>query len=373
MLARGAATDHDALRSVGRTTTGGTHVLHIHFTVEDHARLRLAERPDPLWETVLSLHQLIRPAPFFATWRRRTRAGLASEGLGADLRLLTTISPRSSYFPDFLTPSDYGGRSPDLETGIDMVLSTGRKRLRAEIGRLASGLPQPPAWLDDIASGRAGSLRRLGEALRRYHAAAIAPHADEVAAHAGRDRDGLARRALQRGGEELLAALGPTARWRAPVLEIDYPTTQHLHLNGRGLTLVPSFFLHDHPISLADPSLPPLLTYPVSRRPLWIPRNGRGEGGVDGGRGGSAGRSAGGSAGGSALDELLGSTRAAVLRTLDSGRTTTALAACVRVSASAASRHATALRRAGLIDTERQGTAVLHTRTALGTALVHGG
>ncbi|THA27724.1 transcriptional regulator [Streptomyces sp. RKND-216] len=63
---------------------------------------------------------------------------------------------------------------------------------------------------------------------------------------------------------------------------------------------------------------------------------------------------------------------AAVLRSLDTGRTTTALADPLRVSPSAASRHATTLRRAGLVDTERRGGAVLRSRTALGTALVHG-
>ncbi|MDT0378635.1 winged helix-turn-helix domain-containing protein [Streptomyces sp. DSM 42041] len=334
-------------------------MLHIHFTADDRARLRLAERADPLWETVLSLHQMIRPDPFFAAWRRRTGAGLAAAGAGADLRLLTTLAPRSSYFPDFLTPSDDDGHPPDVGTGIDRVLSTGKGRLRTEIGRLASGMPRPPAWLDDFAAGRPRALHRLGDALRRYHAVALAPHADRVAADVRRDRNDRARRVLRHGGEAVLGALGASARWRPPVLEVDYPTTQHLRLDGRGLTLVPSFFLHDHPIALADPSLPPVLTFPVSRGPLWIPGHARRE--EDGG-----GRA------GTALDDLLGPTRAAVLRSLDTRRTTSALADRLRVSPSAASRHATTLRRAGLVDTERRGGAVLHSRTALGTALVHG-
>jgi DNA-binding MarR family transcriptional regulator len=103
-----------------------------------------------------------------------------------------------------------------------------------------------------------------------------------------------------------------------------------------------------------------VLTYPVSRGPLWVPQTSHG------GEDGDDGRNS------AALDDLLGPTRAAVLRCLNTRHTTTALATRVRVSVSAASRHATTLCRAGLIDTERRGNAVLHSRTALGTALVQG-
>lgn len=327
-------------------------MLRIHFTAEDRGRVRFAQATDPLWETVLSVHQLVGPAAFFAPWQRRARATLSTARLGADLTLLTTLAPARSYFPDFLTPA-YD--SPGCVDGaIDTVLSTRPRRLRTDIGLLAEGLPRPPVWLDDIAHGRPAALARLGSALRRYYAAAIAPYLADMAQGTAHVRDTLARRALTEGPETVLGFLTPTTRWRPPVLEVDYPVERDLHLYGRGLTLIPSFFCHHHPIALADPALPPVLVYPAGRGRVWIPRTG------------SDPRAA------SALEFLIGPTRAAALRSLAVGHTTSALAARISTSVPTASRHAAALRHAGLVSTERQGTSVLHTRTPLGTRLVHG-
>ncbi|MFJ3968984.1 hypothetical protein ACIPYR_12560 [Streptomyces parvus] len=52
-----------------------------------------------------------------------------------------------------------------------------------------------------------------------------------------------------------------------PTLVADYPRDGDLHLGGRGLSLVPSFFCTERPATLIDPELPPVLVYPVSRRP----------------------------------------------------------------------------------------------------------
>jgi DNA-binding transcriptional ArsR family regulator len=191
--------------------------------------------------------------------------------------------------------------------------------------------------------------------VHRYHGVAVAPHAAASAACIHHDRQHRVRDVLERGSENMLANLGPNSRWRSPVLEIDYPVEQQLHLEGRGLTIIPSFFCHDHPITLAFTELPPILVYPVVRKPLWIPD--------------SATRTS----DGSALDDLLGVTRAAVLHCLTVSHSTTTLAARLRISTTAASRHAAALRAAGLVATERRGGSVRHSRTPLGTALVHGG
>lgn len=329
-------------------------MLRIHFTTEDLGRVRLAQRPDSLWETVLSLHQLARAATFFAPWSRRARVDLTTAGLVADVRMLATLAPLSSYFPDFLTPPVGAERSSEMDAGIDRVLSTSKYRLRTDTNRLAADLRRPPSWLDDIASGRPSALRRLGVGLRRYHAFAVAPHASASAAYVGHDWADRTRRALEHGAESVLATLGPAVRWRPPVLEADYPVEQELHLGGRGLTLVPTFFGIHRPVALADPELPPVLVSPVARGPLWVPQTTPGP------------------PGGSALDELLGPSRATVLRCLDTGQSTTTLAVRSSISPSMASRHAAALRRAGLVATERLGGSVLHTRTSLGTALVHG-
>lgn len=325
-------------------------MLRIHFSAADLVRTRVETRLDPMWELVLSVHQVARPASYFGSWSRLARQRLADARLMRDAELLATLTPARGYFPDFLTPSV---RLTDLEAGVETVLSTSKQRLRAEVGRLDGGRGAAP-WLDDVAAGRPAALHRLGVAMRRYHRTVITPHVDQAAEVTGRWVTGLAHRTLSHGVDAVLSRLGPKTRWRAPVLEIDYPETRDLHLEGRGLSLVPTFFGVDHPISLADPRLQPVLVYPVSREPFW--QHGRG---LD-----ELPRT-------DALSELLGETRAAVLRLLDTELTTTALAARAGTSLSSVSRHTAVLRRAGLITTRRSGTHVLHLRTAMGNGLVH--
>jgi hypothetical protein len=112
-------------------------VLRIHFTAEDLARTRLAERPDPLWEITASLHRLQSQAGrwAYAGWYRDARAAIASQKLGSVVRtLLIPLFPRASYFPDFLTPAESG---QGLRAGLDAVLGTPPDRVRQEIGLLA--------------------------------------------------------------------------------------------------------------------------------------------------------------------------------------------------------------------------------------------
>jgi DNA-binding transcriptional ArsR family regulator len=149
----------------------------------------------------------------------------------------------------------------------------------------------------------------------------------------------------------MLASFQPLMRWRSPVLEVGYPTDRDLHLGGRGLRLVPSFFCSGRPVSLLDPELPPVVVYPIAHDP-WHPM-----------AAGTGPRS---------LSVLLGATRAAVLEAVGDGCTTTELSRRARVSAASASQHASVLRGAGLISTSRTGGSVLHTLTPLGTALLRG-
>ena len=324
-------------------------MLRIHFSATDLVRTRVGTRLDPMWELVLSVHQVTRPESYFGSWSRLSRRRLAEARLLRDAELLATLAPSRGYFPDFLTPAD---RPAEFEAGVETALSTDKHRLRAEVGRLNGGRGAGP-WLDDIAAGRPAALHRLGLAMRRYHRTVVSPHVDQAAEITGRWVARLAHRTLTHGVDAVLSRLGPATRWRTPVLEVDYPVRRDLHLEGRGLSLVPTFFGVNHPITLADPLLQPVLVYPVSREPFWLPGGGRPQ--VD------------------ALSELLGETRAAVLRLMDVELTTTALAARTRTSPSSVSRHTAVLRRAGLITTRRSGTSVLHLRTPMGNGLVHGG
>jgi DNA-binding transcriptional ArsR family regulator len=144
-------------------------------------------------------------------------------------------------------------------------------------------------------------------------------------------------------------------RWEPPVLLTPYPKERDLHLDGRGLLLVPSFFCWRMPITLVDPSLPPVLVYPVEHDLRWLERE----------------PDHAGDTGDRRLAALLGSTRAAVLDVIGRGPATTSeIARRVRISAPSASEHASVLRGAGLIRTSRAGNTALHSISQAGVVLL---
>lgn len=309
----------------------------------DLSKVRMATRPDALWETILSFHRLRdrRGPAVFGKWRTETRPRLNSE-----VRLLSAVIPPRGYFPDFLTPSQESGEPYGIDAGIQALRDTPPGRIRAELALLAAGRRESARTQD----GRVESLDRLVGALRSYHRAAIEPYWPHIQASVEADRALRGRALLDGGAEELLASLPPMIRWRAPVLEADYPVDRELHLNGRGLLLQPSFFCRVTPVVQRDPRLPPVLVYPVthSRAPVFAEP-------------------------GPWLGRLLGHTRSTVLRAIGSGCTTSELARRAGVSLASASQHACVLREAGLIHTLRHGSSVLHTLTPLGGSLLRGG
>ncbi len=319
-------------------------MLRIHFTADDLARTRVAADAEPMWETVLSaqLLQNREGGVPFREWRRYARGQVRGWA-----RPIATLAPHAAYFPDFLTPSR-GHTS--IEEDIDAVLSTPSARLREELGILAGG-HRLPSWCRDLADGDPATLERFGGALRSYHEALVRPFWPAVQAHVRAERARMSRIFLDHGCEGVLSSLGPAFRWRAPVLETAYPEERDLLLEGTGLLLIPSYFCWRAPVTLVDPGLPPVLVYPVEHEP----------GGALPSR--PSGRS---------LGAVLGVTRAAVLRAVEDGCTTTELARRSGASVSSASQHAAVLRDAGLIVTRRQGGCVLHSLTPVGVALLAG-
>jgi DNA-binding transcriptional ArsR family regulator len=328
--------------------------LRIHFTVDDLARTRVATGPDVLWEITLSLARLQSRygGASFDGWRRQ----VAPRVRGDQRALLLPLVPADGYFADFLTPAE-GWRG--LEAGIDAVLSTPKAQLRTEVTLLGAERSLP-SWAGALADGDVEVLNRLGRCIEDYFRVAIDPYWPTVIRQIEADRALRARALLERGCEGLLDSFQAFARWRSPVLEVDYPVEQDLDLEGRGLLLVPSFFCVRLPVTLLNQNLPPVLVYPIDRGP-WL------AGQV------VPGPVADRSDGDRALALLLGSTRAAVMRAIGAGASTTELARRAGVSLASASQHATVLRDAGLVTTLRDGPAVLHNLTPLGYALLDGG
>jgi hypothetical protein len=327
-------------------------VLRIHFSPDDLARTHVAAAPDPIWETVLSFQILLNGegSLIFDRWRRRVRPGLPP----AVERLLLPLSPPTGDFADFLTP---GAGVLGLRAGLEAIRATPRERLRhdlAALDRSGPGRSGLPGWTRRLGEADPEALRQLAGALREWHRIGVAPYWDQVRSHV--DADWVAKIHAQRRGsiEDVLAALPAPLRWQSPVLETHYPDDRDVHLDGRGLLLVPSFFCWRLPVTLIDPHLPQVLVYPVPHELDWL--------GGDRPAAGASDR---------ALRALLGPTRAATLLAISAGPVSTGeLARRVGVAPSSASEHAAVLREAGLVASHRVGGRVLHLLTDPGSTLL---
>jgi hypothetical protein len=271
-------------------------MLRIHFTTADLARTRVAIRPDPLWETALSMH-ILRSRdtdPLLEGWKLSSAKLIRStDGLMARMALPFALNPPMRYFPDFLTPS--AGRD-GIDAGLQAVLATPTLQLKTEIARLRGSGPADATVVDDIARGRPQALTSLGAALRKYYDTILAPHWTHVGAAVEADRALRGRQMLDEGPATVLNDLAPRSRFRDNMLELHhFRRSSDIHLDGRGVTLVPSYFKETTTLMmLANPSLPPVIVYP--RTPEHADRRGQPAAGpqrshrAEPGRGAGAGR-----------------------------------------------------------------------------------
>jgi DNA-binding transcriptional ArsR family regulator len=323
-------------------------MLRVHFTSDDIARTRIAPGPDPLWELVLALQMLSsqRGDVCFTGWRREAIDVLRRANVGPSLRLLLALTRDVGYVPDFLTPAD---AVHGLEKGLEAIRSTSKPRLRRDIQRLALSRSLP-AGAGAVADGDPRALAELTDRMRLCHELLVAPCRHLVQTAVDHDRSVRVRALASGGVEGLLGSLRPMAMWSSEELLVPVHRDQELHLDGRGLLLIPSYFCVSGPITLLDPALPPVLVHPVQSRETPPFRGHRTP---------------------PALGALIGVTRATVLGALSSNAVTTSnLARQVGISAASASEHATILRQAGLLASYRDRNRMLHHVTPLGAALM---
>jgi DNA-binding transcriptional ArsR family regulator len=323
-------------------------MVRIHFSSEDLTRTTIAAAADPLWEVLLSLHMLQDRggALVYGRWRRQVRAKPP-----AAVRLLLELAPPTGYSADFLTPP---GGPAGLDEALETLLSTPRRQLRADLAYLATRRPAT-AWTRKLAEADSETMRLLGRAVRSYHDSALGPYWKPLRGRVAADRAHRGEQLISGGLDRLLPTLHPRARWEPPVLHIADLAAPDIHLEGRGLTLVPSYFCWQAPTKLRDTDLPPVLVYPIAHRPGELEPANRTD----------RSRLA-------PLSALLGRTRAVALDVMATGCTTTQLAAACHVSVPTASHHAAVLREARLISSRRVGGAVVHELTAVGTSLLDG-
>jgi DNA-binding transcriptional ArsR family regulator len=321
----------------------------IHFTAEDLNRVRLGHSVGPLAETLLAFSFLrcpMQPQAMFAGWRSASIGKLTTE-----MAPLAALVPAGSRGVDLYTLT---GETTTIEHGIMTLLGLSSQDMICELESFDRHHRMPSqAW---ATATDQGARRDLARAITAAYQSFVEPHWPRISAHLHAAQVAHRRVMASGGAEALLSSLRcPAIRWRSPVLELRASTSFDLRLNGRGIVIVPSMFagriasLH---LDGRDPGVPPRLVLPAADA--------------------SAGDEPGGSpAGGSAaLAALLGRTRAAALRAIADGCTTSELAQLCDVSMAAASQHATVLRNAGLIITHRQGSSVLHVLTPLGADLL---
>jgi DNA-binding transcriptional ArsR family regulator len=170
------------------------------------------------------------------------------------------------------------------------------------------------------------------------------------------ERD-VVHRAAQLGRAGWAAALDdlhPRLRWRDGAIEfLGTPGNQSVTLGGQGLLLIPSVFVWPGVGAHHEDPWPRTVIYPAQGiAALWQTSP---------------------SADPGALADLVGSTRARLLISLDKPASTTHLARSLGLAAGAVGDHLAILRHAGLLDKARSGRSVLYRRTPLGDALTRSG
>ncbi|MEV5972289.1 winged helix-turn-helix domain-containing protein [Streptomyces sp. NPDC051921] len=325
-------------------------MIRLHFTSADLRQITLAPTANALSETALSLR--LRPAhaprgagrlhPAVEQWRRSLDAGGTARA-----GVLAGLVGERAFVPDFLLqPAEH-----DFEDALELAASTPTARLAIDLGipdasGWNGGLANPGRYAHELAQGAPAARHALVSDARRYFDASIGPLWPRIRRDALTDRALRAEMLLRGGVDALLTTLGTTWRWQPPTLHLPSPSTYDIPLCGRGLLLVPSWFATG-PLVMYRPEAATVLVYPMCH-----------------GKGADHRPEA--------LGALLGRTRANVLALLRIPATTTTLADRAGVSLAAASQHAAVLRGAGLIDTVRTGTAVLHSLTPLGHSLLAG-
>jgi Helix-turn-helix domain len=326
----------------------------IHFTAEDLERIRVSPTLGPLAETVMALGMLRcgrqQPA-LLGPWR-----GQIMDKITPRMAPLTAFMPLGGQAVDLCMLT---GAASTIELGVQALMAMPSERVLCEMGYTDRMWKLPAsAW----AAAVAGSPARLelADATQVAYRALIEPYWPRIHACLHAEQVTNAKILTSGGPSQLLASLQSRwIRWRPPVLEVLVPFQAEVHLDGRGIVLVPSVFVGEAPMLHSNPSDPadaPWLIMPpaddrVDRRRLWDHSRPRG----------------------AALAALVGRNRAAVLSAVAHGCTTTELADRVGISLASASQHASVLRNAGLITTRRQGSAVLHVLTPLGAELLQAG
>jgi DNA-binding transcriptional ArsR family regulator len=303
----------------------------------------------PLFETTLSVSTLRDPAAaaVHLPWVEHARS-LAG---GLDLEPLRLLMRPDAYAPDFINPPP-SGPAAEFEEELRLMLSTPAAQVRDEVRRCYAGAPLPPRLEPFIEKPRA-AVRALADVLRTYWELVLAEHWPRICTLLEHDILYRARQLTDAGARALFDDLDPSISWcREGVLLIDKRECDlsAVHLDGRGLLLLPSAFSWPKVMLITEDPWQPTVIYPARGvGMLWEPER---------------------PAPPDALARLLGSSRASILTALDCPRSTTELARILELTPGGVSQHLGVLHSAGLVQRRRDQRVVLYLRSESGDALL---
>jgi DNA-binding transcriptional ArsR family regulator len=322
------------------------------MSAEDLAETRFAF--SPIWELVLSLRSMEDPAKhaLHIPWVGRTREATAE----LDLSLLIGLTPSRGYMPDFITPPPETP-FPEFEEELDRLLATPHEQVMFDMSRYRKDRGELPEAALLIEDDPEAGLDRLVAQMRIYWKTALQAEWPRIRALLEGDVLHRARQLALGGADGLFADLHRSIQWESGVLQVvkkhsceSHPTEVEIDCGGRGLVLIPAVFAWPDCVMMIDQPWQPTLSYsPRGVANLWEPEMPDAPG---------------------AMDELIGGTRAEIMRTLEIPMTTTEVATRLGVTPGAVSQQLATLRRAGVVEADRVGRGVYSRLTPLGQSLL---
>lgn len=307
----------------------------------------------PWWETLTAVKALATNSTMHRPWSEDVRRQMAAlpEAQEHWAWLRAFILVRNTFMADALTPTPR--EDQDVATTRRAVEGLDPEVWRADVIALRSMAEQPRSRevLDAFELSPQAGVARLADAVEWFHELAVAPHWARIRAVHLADIDHRTKEMAKGGLERVLRELHPQIR----------RTNEGLDLAGKccsdegfdvapGLTLLPCAFAWPGVMALYMPGHAAAVTY--------VPR------GV-----GTLWESASVGSGQTPLSELLGCTRANILRSLDVPMTTKQLSDQLCMAAGTVSAHLKILTQASLLAGERHGREVFYARSALGGQL----
>lgn len=309
---------------------------------------------------VISAHRGTPGAPHVARWRDRARERLDDD----DLRLLVGVfGDGTAYVPDFLTPPPPGpvhemvdaaeaiATTDPAEIDYHLDIAFRERPIRDKVADLFDGPAglerrrrvMPPDVRMALRHGPVAFAERVATAMLRYFDAAIAPEWPRVREVLQADVAYRGLRIAEKGPIALLDDLDRQLTWSDDAVLLARSFDMTVDWADGGVLLVPTSARQNGVTMCAEEPFPPMLLYPArATAPL---------------------RDRTAVAAGAEVVELIGHTRAVLLKQLADPCTTSELSRRVGLTAGTVSYHLGILRRAGLVRRARRGSRVVYERS----------